>query len=95
MDRESGMERNMLPHGLTLQDRKKLSISGVSDVVNFDEAQVILSTSQGTLTIRGTDLHVDQLSLDSGELRQTGTIEQLEYADSVVHGGGLLGRLFK
>lgn len=96
MDRDTQNERKALPHGLSLQDRKKMTISGVSDVINFDENQVILSTSEGTLTIRGSDLHVDQLSLDSGELRLTGLIELMEYDDSSVRtGGGFLGRLFK
>lgn len=95
MEREMKSEVRTLPHGLTLEDRQKMSVSGVNDVIHFDETQVILSTSQGMLTIRGSDLHVDQLSLDSGELRLTGTVEMLEYDDRTVSGGGLLGRLFR
>lgn len=96
MDRDAKNERSALPHGMTLQDRKKMSVSGVNDVVSFDETQVVLSTSLGTLTIRGADLHVDQLSLDSGELRLTGMVELMEYDDSAAHtGGGFLGRLFR
>lgn len=95
MEREVKTERRTLPHGLSLQDRQKLAISGVSDVVNFDENQVIVTTGLGTLTIRGNGLHVDQLSLESGELRVTGTIDLLEYDDSGAPGGGLLRRLFQ
>lgn len=94
-DRDAKSETKALPHGLSLQDRQKMAISGVSDVINFDENQVIVSTSLGTLTIRGCGLHVDQLSLDSGELRLTGTIDLMEYDDSVMHGGGFFRRLFQ
>ena len=82
-----------IPHGLTLQDRKRLSLSGIRDVVNFDEAQVLLKTDMGSLCIKGSQLHVDQLNLDSGELSLAGTIDSLEYEDNAVS-GGLFGRLF-
>ena len=95
MERDTKGESRVLPHGLSLQDRQKLAISGVSDVVNFDENQVIIMTGLGTLTIRGSGLHVDQLSLESGELRVTGTIDLLEYDDSGAPGGGFFRRLFQ
>lgn len=84
----------MLPHGLTLQDRHRMTLSGIRDVVNFDETQVILNTGCGTLTIKGSQLHVDQLSLDSGDVSLTGTIDAMEYDDEI-RGGGWLGRLFR
>lgn len=92
----SGQEKTeqALPHGLTLQDRHRMTLSGVRDVVNFDEGQVILNTSLGTLTIKGSELHVDQLSLESGEVSLTGKVDVLEYDDEI-RGGGLLGRLFR
>ncbi|HIV67709.1 MAG TPA: sporulation protein YabP [Candidatus Butyricicoccus stercorigallinarum] len=95
MERDGNGERRALPHGLSLQERQKLAISGVSDVVNFDETQVIVATGLGTLTIRGSGLHVDQLSLESGELRVTGSIDLLEYDDSRAPGGGFFRRLFQ
>lgn len=92
----SGQEKmeQTFPHGLTLQDRHKLMLSGVRDVVNFDDTQVILNTGLGTLTLKGSELHVDQLSLDSGDVSLTGKIDMLEYDDEI-RGSGLLGRLFR
>ena len=95
MERDTKGERWTLPHGLSLQDRQKLAISGVNDVVNFDENQVIVATGLGTLTIRGDGLHVDQLNLESGDLRVTGTIDLLEYDDSGAMRGGFFRRLFQ
>ena len=82
-----------MPHGLTLQDRSRMTLSGIKDVVNFDDSQVILNTDLGTLTIRGERMHVDQLSLETGDLSLTGQIEAIEY-DDVVR-GSFLGRLFR
>lgn len=95
MERESKYENRALPHSLSLQDRQKLALSGVSDVVNFDESQVIVSTTMGTLTVRGSGLHVDQLSLESGDLRLTGSIDSLEYDDNTAAKGGFFRRMFQ
>lgn len=71
-----------------------MAVSGVNEVVNFDENQVMVATTMGTLIVRGSSLHVDQLSLDSGELRLTGRIDIIEYDDSVTT-GGFFRRLFQ
>ena len=94
MEREKNTDKQALPHSLALQDSKKMAVSGVNEVVNFDENQVTIATTMGTLVIRGSSLHVDQLSLDSGELRLTGRIDIVEYDDSVTS-GGFLRRLFQ
>lgn len=94
MEREKNADKQALPHSLSLQDRKKMAVSGVNEVVNFDENQVTVATTMGTLVIRGSSLHVDQLSLESGELRLTGQIDMVEYDDSVA-AGGFLRRLFQ
>lgn len=81
-----------LPHGFTLQDRKKITMSGVSDVQTFDEKQVIVLTTQGRLIIRGSGLHVDQLSLETGDLQLSGQIDTMEYTEN---GGSLWKRIFQ
>lgn len=81
-----------LPHGFTLQDRKKITMSGVSDVQTFDEKQVIVLTTQGRLVIRGSGLHVDQLSLETGDLQISGQIDTMEYTEN---GGSLWKRIFQ
>ena len=80
------------PHGFTLQDRKKINMSGVSDVQTFDEKQVIVLTTQGRLVIRGSGLHVDQLSLETGDLQISGQIDTMEYTEN---GGSLWKRIFQ
>lgn len=82
------------PHNIILEDRKKLSISGVEDVESFDDCQIILLTNQGSLIIRGSELHIDALSLDAGELAVTGLVTDLGYEETV-RSGSLWQRLFK
>ena len=85
-----------LPHNVIMEGRKKLSVSGVDDVESFDENEVVMSTSQGILIVRGSGLRVEKLSLDSGDVVLEGELDKLEYEDDIkTQGGGLFSRLFK
>ena len=81
-------------HNVILEDRTRLSISGVMDVESFDDRQIIAKTPKGSLILRGSDLHIDKLSLDTGELVVTGLITDLGYEETAP-GGNLWSRLFK
>lgn len=70
-----------IPHNLVLEDRCRLTVSGVSDVDSFDEQTVIVFTQMGELTVKGTDLHINRLSLEMGELAVEGEITALTYTD--------------
>ncbi|NLG53586.1 MAG: sporulation protein YabP [Clostridiales bacterium] len=83
-----------LPHNVIIEGRSRLSISGVEDVESFDENSVNLYTSKGMLTIRGTGLHMERLSLDTGELGVEGTIDGLQYGGEEAP-GGFWSRLFR
>ncbi|MCI8497621.1 MAG: sporulation protein YabP [Clostridiales bacterium] len=85
-----------MPHNVILEDRKALTVSGVSDVDSFDDQTVVIFTDMGELTVRGSGLHISKLSVETGELTMEGSISQLSYSDDQPHsGGGLLSRLFK
>ncbi len=83
----------MVPHQLIMQDRKRLELSGITDVDSFDDTVVICMTSLGRLTIRGSELHLNRLDLDGTALSVEGSIEALTYSD--VRKGGLFGRLLR
>ena len=70
-----------LPHNIIMEDRKKLSISGVKDIDSFDEQTIIAITEQGELTIRGWNLHITRLNLEQSELMVDGEISSLTYTD--------------
>ena len=84
-----------LPQNLVLEDRKHLSVSGVSDVDSFDERTVTVFTEQGELSIRGADLHVNTLNVETGELTVDARIDALIYAQDQPKSGGFFGRVFR
>lgn len=86
-------EQGILPHKLTLNERKNLTLSGVSEVVSFDEGAVILKTGLGTLVVQGKDLKLRNLSLDGGQVAVDGVISALIYEENRPS-GGMLRRLF-
>ena len=85
-------------HKLLLNNRRTGTVSGVTDVISFDIAEILLETEQGMLTIKGSDLHVNRIALDKGEVDFEGRIDNMGYSevtDFHKAGTSLLGRLFK
>ena len=82
---------------LILENREKLTITGVVDVLSFDDQIVIVETQLGLLTINGDDLRINKLSLDSLEVIIEGQIFNLGYSDDNLkkNSGSLLGKIFK
>ncbi len=87
-----GDERAM-PHKIQLTDRKHLSMTGVSEVVAFDDTQVVLRTALGVLTVHGQQLQLKMLSPQGGEVAVEGEVAALIY-EQPRQGGGLR-RLFR
>ncbi|MCI8297190.1 MAG: sporulation protein YabP [Lachnospiraceae bacterium] len=86
------------PHRLMMEDRGKMSMTGIVDVISFDEDQVVLDTDKGLLTIKGKDLCVSRLTLDKGEVDVDGQADSLVYSSNVSlrrSGESLLSRLFR
>ena len=84
-------------HRISLVNREVCAINGVSDVLSFDVGEVLLETEQGMLMVKGTDLHVNRLSVEKGEVDLSGNIDSIAY--SGVNQGGqnesFLIKLFK
>jgi len=81
-------------HRVQLEGRERLTVSGVEDVVRFDEGCIIMTTCVGSMVIMGTDLHIGKLSLDGGELHVDGHIDSITYEESRAERGSLFSRLF-
>ena len=84
-----------VPQNLILESRRKLSVTAVKDVESFDEDAVVINTARGTLIVRGKDLHMEKLSLDSGEVVVEGPVDSLEYEAGNAPTGGFFSRIFK
>lgn len=73
------MEGKQLPHNLILEEKSKLSITGVVDVDTFDEAKIILFTEEDTIEVEGADLHIQKLNVADGELMIEGEVSSILY----------------
>jgi sporulation protein YabP len=81
---------------LILENREKLSISGVIDVESFNDECVVVETELGTLIVKGIDLHINKLNIDSSELGIEGEIISCEYSDrESKNRGGFFARMFR
>ena len=87
-----GENQMQLPHRLTLNERRQMSMTGVSEVVSFDDTSVVLHTELGTLVIQGTGLQLKTLCLEGGQVEVEGSISALHYEQSRL-GGSWLRRL--
>ena len=91
-------EKSGLSHRVVLNDRNQGSLTGILDVISFDESMIVLDTDMGLLTIKGKDLHVSRLTLDKGEIDIDGQAESLVYSSNEAFrksGESFLARLFK
>ena len=75
------MAEEHMPHDLRLKERKQLTMSGVAEVISFDENAVVLQTSQGTLIVQGRDLQLKTLLPEGGQVAVEGTVTGLTYEE--------------
>ncbi|MBQ3223811.1 MAG: sporulation protein YabP [Clostridia bacterium] len=82
-------------HTLTLQNRKGMTLTGVTDVPSFCEQTIVAQTACGDLTIIGEDLHISRLNLGEGLVSVEGSVNALEYTYAKPKTKGVLGKLWK
>ena len=90
------MENNKIQN-VILENRNRLNVTGVVDVLNFDEEVITVVTELGILVIKGSDLHLNRFSLDNTELSVEGEINSLSYSDKKVGGKNesVFSKIFK
>lgn len=96
LEERKGLSTNIIQN-LVLENREKLSVSGVLDVLSFDDQVVIIETELGLLTIKGEDLRINKLSIDTSEVVVEGDVYSMNYTEKDMDkkGGSLLGKIFK
>lgn len=88
-------KRVLKTHNVIMENRRILTITGVMDIDSFDEQQVIVFTEQGELTIKGVNLHINKIDVDSGDLLMEGEVDSISYSENQPQKGGFLARLFR
>ena len=96
-ERKSINMNTNIVQNLILENRGKLSISGVNDVLSFDDQVVMVDTELGLLTVKGESLRINKLSLDTSEVIIEGEISSLTYSQNKQDksSGTLLSKIFK
>ncbi len=81
---------------LVLENREKLNVSGVNDVLSFDDQVVIIETELGLLTVKGENLKINKLNIDTSEVIVEGNVNNLTYSGhQSKNEGGIFGKIFK
>ena len=85
-------------HKIIIEQRNAAIITGVTEVVSFDELSVVADTELGAVVIKGINLHINNLNLDSGELDIDGEINSIAYDIRANYGRNkqsVLSKIFK
>lgn len=89
--KRSASEEPKQPHTLTIEQQKKITMSGVESVNSFSSVRIDLTVSGGKVTISGGDLKISSFSKSSGAFSATGKVSGVKYDSR----GGKLAGLFR
>lgn len=92
---QTGQKTGITQHSLTLQGRRSLTATGVSNVDSFDETTIVAYTDLGELTIRGQGLQINRLNVETGELTVDGDITAMIYTENQPKNSSFLSKLFR
>ena len=84
-----------MQHNIIMENRKNLTVTGVMDIDSFDEQTVIVFTEEGELTIKGDNLHINKIDVDTGDLLMEGEVDSITYSDAQPTKGGFFSKLFR
>ena len=93
--KNQNVETKDVIQNIIIENRNKMSISGVNDVLSFDDQIVILETQLGMLTVKGDDLRISKLNIDTTEVIIDGNINSINYSDKQEKKGNIIGKIFK
>ena len=96
IEERKSMNTNIVQN-LILENRNRLNISGVLDVLSFDDQIIIVETELGMLTVKGDNLRINKLSIDASEVIVEGEVIALTYSNKDLDkkGESFLGKIFK
>ena len=78
-----------------IENRKRLTLSGVKDVTSFDDETILLDTSLGKMTIKGEGMQIESFNVSTSDLTAVGKIHAVVYMSDARAAGGFLSRIFR
>ena len=88
-------DKILLPHTVTIENRRRITVTGVQQIMAYDEFHIMLKTDYGSLVIQGKELAAGEISSSSNTLKLTGRIETLLYKAMKDKSESFLSRLLK
>ncbi len=88
------MDENFVLHNIIIEERKKVNLSGVKEVVSFEDETIVLITTKGRLIIKGENLHIVQFDTKTNDLLAEGKVNAVAY-QSDEEKSGLFSKLFR
>ena len=82
-------------HSIHIDNRLRISVTGVVDVESFNEQEVLLITEAGPLNIVGSNMHLSKLNLEDGQICIEGELLALDYEPPEAERRGLFGKVFR
>lgn len=92
------MSEEKIKHKLTITDRQIIKITGILDVISFDEEMIVSETELGVMILKGINFHISKLDLNNGELEIDGELCSLLYEEKDSYSkstGGIFSKIFK
>ena len=97
MEKKSEGKLDECKGNITLENRKKMTLTGVEEVISFDDEKILLNTKLGALTIKGLNLKMNKLDVQNGDVIIEGNIASMVYNGKVTKKSdeSIIKRLFR
>lgn len=80
---------------IVIEDRDRMTVTGVEQVESFNENTIILTTVKGGMTIKGEGMNISRLNLEEGSVKIEGKINGVAYMNREATPKNIMGKLFK
>lgn len=80
---------------IMVEDRERMTVTGVEQVGSYNESTIILSTIKGGINIKGENLNISKLNLDDGSVKIEGKINGVNYTAKDATPRNIMSKLFK
>lgn len=82
-------------HNIIMENRRRLTVSGIKDVDSFDEQTVILHTDSGELTVKGRNLHINSFNVEAGDISIDGEFVAVAYTNDRPKSNSVFSKIFR
>lgn len=89
------LDENYSSQNIIIEGRKKLTMSGIKDVISFDEETLLLDSVMGRITVKGEGMHIESFNNEAGDLSASGKVHAVVYMSDAKHEGGFFSRIFR